>query len=586
MALTRTGALLGKKFNEYLFPTIISSMSVLLASFVDGIIVSKLISDDAFSAINLAEPIVLFMQALFFLFGIGGAISISVAKGRRDERKANTLFTLSFAATVLTALVVTAAGVLLIDPITSLLCNDAQLYDYVKHYALFNLIGSVFMITAPYLVYIMRVDGMPKLSANILLVSNAVNLVMDFVYIGVFKMDTAGAALATVTGYVVGFLMELYYLFFFKKRTLRFVKLKKEELRYFGRLCTGGIASVTNTILFFVRAILVNRIVLSTGGSDAIAVFSVCNFTVTFISMFVSGGADTMTPIVSLLYGEQDHKGINIILRKTFAFVGASCAVIIGLIAAFPQLLLRLFSVTSPERVAMGVPAVRIFSLSFIGMSICFIMMNYLQATDHKALSVMVTILRGLVITVPAAYGLSLLFGVTGVWWSFVISELFTAAVIFFVCFVISRIRSDKYTGVFLHERQTGTEALYDVSLKPEAVQASAVAHEIVAFCLEHGIESDRAKLAGVLAEETVENLRRHNNDKKPTCIDLICRVTDSEIILSVRDDGETFDSITVDEDCDELTNLKMIRSIADKVSYTRALGLNNMLIVLGKNES
>ena len=101
MNLRRNSALLGKKFNEYLFPTIISSMSILLASFVDGIIVSALVGDDAFSAINLAEPVVLFMQALFFLFGIGGAISISIAKGQRDNRKANALFTLSFAASVL-----------------------------------------------------------------------------------------------------------------------------------------------------------------------------------------------------------------------------------------------------------------------------------------------------------------------------------------------------------------------------------------------------------------------------------------------------------------------------------------------------
>ena len=581
MALSRTGALLGKKFNEYLFPTIISSMSVLLASFVDGIIVSKLISDDAFSAVNLAEPVILFMQALFFLFGIGGSIGISIAKGRRDERKANALFTLSFAAAALVALAVTVAGIVLIDPITSLLCSDAALYEYVKHYALFNIYGAVFMILVPYLVLIIRVDGMPKFSANILLISNVVNLILDLVYMGIFKMDTSGAALATVSGYVVGFLMELYYLFFYKKRSLKMIKLVKSDLRYLGELCVGGIASVFNTVLFFVKAILINRIVLSTGGADAIAVFSVCNFTVTFISMFISGGSDTMTPIVSLLYGEQDHKGMDFILRKTLLFVGASCAVIIGFIMVFPQLLLQLFSVTSPARVEMGIAAVRIFSLSFVGMGVCIVMMNFLQASSHKALSVMITLLRGLVFIVPMAYVLSLFFNVTGIWWAFVIAELLTAAVTFLVCFIISRVKRDKYSGILLHERLDGVNALYDVSLKPEISQASAVAHELVAFCLENGTDSEKAKLTGLLAEETVENIRRFNKDKKQPQIDLICRVTDSEIILSVRDNGETFDSITVDDDCEEFTNLKMIHSIAEKVDYTRALGLNNMLMTL-----
>ena len=583
MTLQRTPALLGKKFNEYLFPTIISSMSILLASFVDGIVVSALVGDNAFSAINLAEPVVLFMQALFFLFGIGGAISISIAKGQRNNRKANALFTLSFAASVLVAVIVTIAGIILIDPITSLLCIDSALYDYAKHYALFNIFGSVFMIVVPYLVFIIRVDGMPKLSANILLVSNAVNLMMDFVYMGIFKMDTSGAALATVTGYAVGFIMELYYLVFFKKRTLKFIKISSEEFKYMGELSTGGIASVVNTILLFVKALLLNRIVQETSGADGMAVFSVCNFTVTFISMFVSGGSDTMTPIVSLLYGERDYKGIDIVLRKTFIFVGAACAVIIAIILLFPNLLLSLFSVTSPQRVAMGIPAVRIFSLSLLGIGICCVTMNYLQATKQKAISVTTTFLRGLIFTVPIAFFLSKRFGITGTSWAFVISEALTAAVTFLICFIVYRVKNDKYSGILLHERQTECSAMFDASLRPEAEQASQIADKVIGFCNNNGITGQTADYAGVLAEECVEHIRRFNSDKKQPRIDLICRVTDSAVILSVRDNGETFDSSTVVSTDEEFSNLKIINTLADKVSYTRALGLNNTLITIGR---
>ncbi len=583
MNLRRNSALLGKKFNEYLFPTIISSMSILLASFVDGIIVSALVGDDAFSAINLAEPVVLFMQALFFLFGIGGAISISIAKGQRDNRKANALFTLSFAASVLVSVIVTILGILLIDPITSVLCSNAALYDYVKHYALFNIFGSVFMIVVPYLVFIIRVDGMPKFSANILLVSNAVNLLMDLVYMGVFKMDTSGAALATVTGYVVGFIMELYYLIFFKKRTLKFIAVKGKDFGYLGELSTSGIASVVNTILLFVKAILLNRIVLGATGADGMAVFSVCNFTVTFISMFVSGGSDTMTPIVSLLYGERDYKGIDIVLRKTFLFVSAACAVIIAFILLFPNLLLAMFSVTSAERVAMGIPAVRIFSLSLIGMGVCYVTMNYLQATKQKAISVITTFLRGLVITVPLAYFLSYSFGISGTSWAFVFSEALTAAITFLICFIVYRVKKDKYTGILLHERQTEHSVLFDASLRPNEEQAAGIADMIIAFCGENGVTGKSADYAGILAEETVEHIRLFNGGEKHPRIDLICRITETEIILSVRDDGEAFDPATVEDTEEEFTNLKMIKTLADKVSYTRALGLNNMLINIGR---
>ena len=578
MTYQRNGALLGRKFTEYLFPTIISNMSILLASFVDGIIVSKLINDDAFSAVNLAEPVILFMQALFFLFGIGGAICISIAKGQRDEHKANAVFTLSFLSAVLVSVIVTVLGIVLIDPITRVLCSDSTLYDYVQHYALFNIYGSLFMIVVPYLVFIIRTDGMPKFSANILLVSNIVNLLMDLVYMGVFKMDTSGAALATVTGYVVGFIMELYYLLFYKKRTLKFIRLKKSDFKYLGELSTGGIASVINTILLFVKAILLNQIVLGATGADGMAVFSVCNFTLTFISMFITGGSDTMTPIVGLLYGERDYKGIDIVLRKTFVFVTASCAVIMVFILLFPNLLLQLFSITSPDRLAMGIPAVRIFSLCFVFMGICYVTLSYLQATKQKAISVITTFLRGLIITVPLAYVLSGLFGLNGVSLTFVLSEALTAAITFLICFIVSRVKSDKYSGILLHERQTECSALFDASLKPEAEQAAGISDSIIAFCNDNGITGKTADYAGVLAEETVEHIRNHNLDKKQPKIDLICRITDEEVILSVRDNGEAFDAATVD-DGEEFTNLKVINSLADDVDYSRALGLNNMLI-------
>ena len=580
MTYQRNGILLGIEFREYLIPTIISNMSILIASFVDGIIVAKLINDDAFSAVNLAEPVVLFMQALFFLFGIGGAICISIAKGQRDKHKANAVFTLSFISSVAVAAIVTVAGVLLIDPITRLLCSESMLYDYVRSYALFNIIGSIFMIVVPYLVFIIRTDGLPKFSASILLVSNLVNLLLDFVYMGVFKMGTTGAALATVTGYVVGFLMELYYLLFSKKRTLRFIRLHKPDLQYMGEFVTGGIASVVNTILLFVKAILLNKLVLATSGADGMAVFSVCNFSVTFISMFVSGGSDTMSPIIGMLYGERDYKGIDIVLRKTFVFVVASCTVIVAAIFLFPQLLLQLFSVTSPARIAMGIPAIRIFSLSLIGMGVCVVMMNYLQVTKHKAISVTITFLRGLIITVPLAYLLAGMFRLTGVSMAFALSEALTAAIGCLICFIVSRIKKDKYSGVLLHERQTENSVLFDASLRPEAEQAAGISDEIISFCGENGVDEKAANYAGVLAEEIVEHIRFHNLNNKQPQIDLICRVTEKEVIMSVRDNGETFDAAKVDEGND-FTNLQMIHSLADSTEYTRTLGLNNMLVKL-----
>ena len=582
MTLKRNGTLLGKKFNEYLLPTILSAMSILLASFVDGIIVSKLIDPDALSAVNLAEPVILFFQALFFLFGIGGLISISRALGERNRDKANSLFTLAIVGAVIASAVVTAAGTLFKDGIVSLICNEQKLTQMVSEYVSYSIYGSSFIIIVPTFVFIMRVDGMPKFSSAVLIVSNAVNLIMDIVYIKVFDMGIKGAALATVTGYAVGALMVLYYLCIYKKRTLRFVKPGAAELKNIAELCTSGISSVLNTLLLFIKAILLNRIVINAGGADAISAFSVCNFLLTFISMFVSGGADTMTPIVSMLSGEKDHKGISIILRKTFVFVLCCCAAVIAIICLFPETVLALFSVKSESKLAMGVPAVRIFSLSLIGMGISYIMMNYFQSVKHKPLSIMITLLRGIVLTVPLAYAMSKLFGVKGIWWSLFISEMLTAAAAFAVSFIIYRTKKDKYSSVFLFEKAADNGAVYDVSLDAQKRSAVKVSEDISTFCLENSVSEQKAKYAGLLAEEAVEHIRRFNTEKVPQ-IDLFCKVLDDRIILSVRDNGAIFDPANVRDDTEEFSNLKMIGSVADKVDYTRVIGLNNMLVELGR---
>lgn len=580
--LKRNSTLLGKKFNEYLFPTILSAMSILLASFVDGIIVSKLIGPDALSAVNLAEPVILFFQALFFLFGIGGLISISRALGERDRGKANSLFTLAAVSAVVVSIVVTAVGSLCKDGIVSLICNEQKLTQMVSEYVSQSIYGSSLIIIVPTFVFIMRVDGLPKLSSAVLIVSNAVNLIMDIVYIKVFDMGIKGAALATVTGYAVGALMVLYYLCIYKKRTLRFVKLGAKEIKNIAELCASGISSVLNTVLLFVKAIQLNRIVINSGGADAISIFSVCNFLLTFISMFVSGGADTMTPIVSMLSGEKDHKGISIILRKTFVFVLCCCAAVIAFICIFPETVLSIFSVKSESKLAIGVPAVRIFSLSLLGMGISFIMMNYFQSLKHKPLSIMITLLRGLVITVPLAFAMSKLFGVAGIWWSLFLSEMITVAVTFIVSFIVYRTHKEKYSSIFLFEKAADNSDELDVSLDAQKTDAVMVSESISTFCLENSVDEQKAKYAGLLAEETVEHIRRFNTEKVPQ-IDLFCKVLDDRVILSVRDNGAIFDPAKVDDDTEEFSNLKMIHSVADNVEYTRVIGLNNMLVELGR---
>jgi len=305
----RSSQLINQKFREYLIPTTLSGISMMLGSIVDGIIVGFTINAQAMAAVNVTEPIVLLYQTLFFLFGMGGATLVAIAKGQRDEHKAHLIYTLGAGIVLGLSVLIVILSLFFLDGMVGLICNNADLFVPARTYSRVILMGAPFMLFVPAMVYFIRVDGKPRLSANILLVANVVNLIMDLVYIKVFGMGIDGAALATVTGYVVGFALVIQY-WLSKDRTLRLVPVKREDLPLIREMANSGMAGAVNTLLLTVKTLVVNRTVLAVGGADGMAVFAVCNFAISFVSMFNSGAADTMVPLVGMLYGEQDWQGI------------------------------------------------------------------------------------------------------------------------------------------------------------------------------------------------------------------------------------------------------------------------------------
>ena len=581
--LERNNRLLSRKYKEYLFPTVISGMSILLGSIVDGIIVGQFIGPDAMAAVNVTEPAVLFFQAVFFLIGIGGSTLVAVSKGERRERKANAAFTLGVLSMLAISFVTLVLGSVFIEPLVRVLCNDPKLFVPALEYLQILIFGAPFMIAVPCMVYFVRVDGMPKLSARILLLANVVNLLMDLVYINVLHMGIRGAALATVTGYAVGFVPVLWYLFS-KKRTLSFLKIKKEDLRCLGEIANSGLAAFINTCLLFLKTLFLNRIVMSTAGTDGMIVFSVCSFSLSFVSMFVSGGAETMVPLLGMLYGEKDRKGMDFVVKRTFLVVGACSAVSVFLMEVFPVQILGLFNITGAAQLAMGVSALRIFALSLLLMGISITVMYYMQTIRQKNISVMVSILRGFLITVPCAWLFSQMFGTYGIWFSFLTAEILTLAVTLIACKWKAVRSKGKYTGLLLHEKAPEREFTYDVTIKSGVKGAVDVSEELIGFCQKHGLDGTTSSLVGLMAEEASVSIASQNEGGRPVDVDILCRLRPDSVILSLRDDGRPFDAMLLEpEEEERFGNISVMNKIADEVSYSRTLGLNSTLVILSR---
>lgn len=130
---------------------------------------------------------------------------------------------------------------------------------------------------------------------------------------------------------------------------------------------------------------------------------------------------------------------------------------------------------------------------------------------------------------------------------------------------------------------------MYDVTVRGQAEDAVSISDNLIAFGQESGLTATQASLVGLMAEEAVVRIAQYNGGSAPLDIDVLCRILDDDILLSLRDDGKPFDAVTaknMETAGDAFDNITVMRRIAKQVDYVRTLGLNNTVVLLDRKES
>lgn len=574
--------LVADKFRQYLLPTILMAMSVSIALVLDSIIVGNLLGSRELAAVNLVTPLTLCFSAVFAMVGVGGATLMCIALGGRDLARARRILSQSNILLILASLVFPVIGLFFLPQLTSVLTSEADLAPLVSGYAGVLLLGAPLLIVVPGFTFFIRSDGNPGFASKILIYSNVVNLVMDVVNIRLFGMDIKGAALATLIGYLVGAGMIMYYLLR-KEHQLRFAPLKEVRREEFVEIPAAGITSALGQIFLFLKMLAVNHIVLSTLGTPGMVAFSVCLSCLSLVSMFISGATQTMMPIVGVMFGEKDWRGIRFTVLPAIRLVTIANLGLVLIFVCFPRQILNVYGVVDQEVVKVGVEALRVFAPSLLGVGFSFLMMYYNQAVGRKGFSVVISIVQGLGV-VPIAYLLAPLWGGFGIWISFSISEGVTAALIFAVSVYVRRRYAGLYESIFLFQL-TRNASVSDVTIFSNVADAVGLSREISDFALERGVDKKTALMVGLAAEEMTLLILTNayqNREKQP--IDVMTRVDDAEILFRFRDGGIPFNPTECEDDEREAcTNIFLLRRLAKKIEYVRVIGLNSTIITLSK---
>lgn len=271
-----------------------------------------------------------------------------------------------------------------------------------------------------------------------------INIILDpiliFGYFGFPRMEVMGAAIATVVGQLVAVCMS----FVFNLKKNHEINLNMKGFRPHARtivlIYEVGIPSIIMQAIGSVMTFGMNKILLMFS-STAAAVFGVYFKLQSFIFMPVFGLNNAMIPIIAYNYGARNRKRITHTLKLSILI--AVCIMLIGflLFQTTSGFFLRNFFDASDNMLSIGVPALRIISVSFLFAGYNIIVSSLFQALGNGIYSLIVSAARQLVVILPVAYILSVLFGLSMVWWAIPIAEV----VSFFMCTgLLKRIYSKK----------------------------------------------------------------------------------------------------------------------------------------------
>lgn len=577
LANTRNEKLIRAKFFQYLLPGIMMTAALQIGNIVDTMMVGNLLGPNAMSAVKIGMAVDNIMEIPGYVLGVGGSVAAGICLGKRDRDKANRIFSGTLAISILCGAVFSLLSVF--SPVLAgLLTGGGALEGDVRGFVFVTLLCAPVISVALQFMSYLAVDNHPSLASTYVIVSNVLNLGMDYVLLRFTPLGTAGAALSTAFGY--GAAMVLFAAYFKSpKRMLAFV-FPFANIKDTMKTAVGaGLPTLFYMVFLTVKDLGLNSLILRVVGSDAMAVYTVCANVVLTVELFAGGIVGTVSTIGSVLYGQKDYFALKSLVKQVLLLSFAVVFVLMGCLWLQPAAVVGLFGVHEQGLVAMAVEALRIFvfSLPFYQWNkFCTV---YYQSTEKTGLSGFITSLQNGAAVLPLAYAFVFYAkatdrnGILALMLSFVASE--AATVLFAACY--RKVLYRKRNFLLLEEQELPGR---EFSVECDISKVAAITKEIIRFGQEQSVPKAKANLIAVAAEEMLVNSIKYGGKRVDT-IDVAVRADGGHFILLLMDNGIPFDPTDYDSDCSgyEIHGIEMVKRISQKVQYMRVLDLNYTVV-------
>ena len=416
-----------KAYMKMALPVVMGMIVTLIYNLVDTYFIALTGNTNLIAGISLCAPLFTLLLAIGDIFGIGGSSVISRILGTHDTDNAREKSTFCFYVAIITGIIFTIVMLVFKKQILILLGANSETYEYAAQYYSWLMLGSTFVIFSLVPSNLLRAEGKSMESMIGSVIGTVVNIILDPIFIFGLGLGAAGAAIATVIGYIIT--CAFFVFIIQKKSTVLSVDIRnlKLDIAAFTSIFSIGLPSSITNLMQTIGITLTNRF-LQPYGNDNIAIMGIVLKIVNIALLVIVGLAFGGQPLIGYNYGAGLKDRLKKIIGFGMAVTGGAGAAFLIVLSIFARGLISKF-LTAPDMISMGATMLRWQLLGAPLMGICLILIVAFQSTGKATAAFILSACRQGIVFLPVIITLSMIAGLKGVIAAQFVSDIITTAI-------------------------------------------------------------------------------------------------------------------------------------------------------------
>lgn len=407
---------------RFAVPTIAMSVFMSFYTMVDGLFVSNLIGTSALSAINLTAPVIQAVTAISTMLATGGSAVIMKKMGEHKSKEANEDLTFLILVNVAVGLFMTVLGYSLMETIFGGMGLSPEVAGYCTSYLSRYLLFTIPILLMNNFTLYMIASEKAALSLICSVSGGVLNIVLDYVSIGLLDMGIGGAAIATGLGYSVTAVVGLF-VFSRKKSLLHFTK-PAFRFKVLANAATNGCSEMATALVTGIITMMFNWTMLHHVGEDGVAAVTIIMYVLMFASSLYTGYSYGVAPMLSYYYGEKNHEKLKKLVSTSLNVIAVISLVTAAVSFAAARPLVSIFARPEDPVYDLAVTGDRICTLALLFIGFNIFASGMFTALSNGIVSALLTFSRSFVFMLIAMLILPAILGVDGIWLATPAAEL------------------------------------------------------------------------------------------------------------------------------------------------------------------